>query len=84
MIEVEANVSDSNETGFAPSEIFFNTTKPVGVYSRAADLSRARALLGWEPQTSFAEGLGRTVAWYAETRHRDDVASRLGLLLTER
>jgi UDP-glucose 4-epimerase len=32
----------------------------------AADLGRARSLLGWEPQTSLAEGLDATLAWYAE------------------
>ncbi len=29
-----------------------------------ADLTRARALLGYEPQVSFATGLDSTVAWY--------------------
>src|SRR5438876_9902007 len=40
------------ETGFTPDEIAFDTTKPVGVYSRAADLERTRRLLGREPQTA--------------------------------
>ncbi len=73
------------ETGFTPSEIAFDTTKPVGVFSRAADLTRSRALLaGWEPRTTFEQGIGPTVRWYYENRDRDEVAAKLGLLLSER
>lgn len=72
------------ETGWEPNEIFFDTSKPVGVYSRSADLTRARAVLGWEPQTPFAAGLKPTVEWYYGHRDRDEVASKLGLLLSER
>jgi len=35
----------------------------------AMDISRARAELGWEPERTFDEGLGETVAWY---RSRED------------
>ena len=72
------------ETDFMPSDIFFDTSKPVGVYSRAADLTRARERLGWEPETSFEDGLARTIAWYYAHRDREEVLSELGLLLTER
>src|SRR5262245_51298605 len=41
-----------SETGFTPKEIAFDTSKPVGVFSRAADLTRTRELLGWEPRVS--------------------------------
>ncbi len=81
---VEAADLIFSETGFTPSEIFFDTSKPVGVYSRAADLARVRALLGWEPETSFLDGLRRTIGWYYADRDRSEVASKLGLLLSER
>ena len=71
-------------TGWSPSEIFFDTSKPVGVFSRAADLTRARASLGWEPGTSFEDGLRRTIDWYYATRDRAEVARKLNVLLTER
>ena len=71
-------------TGWAPQEIFFDTTKPVGVFSRAADLTRARSLLGWEPGTSFEDGLRRTIDWYYAARDRTEVARKLNVLLTER
>ncbi len=34
-------------------------------YSLASERLRA---LGWEPQVSFADGIGRTVAWYRQNR----------------
>ena len=32
-----------------------------------ADISRARELLGWQPRTSFEEGLEQFLAWALET-----------------
>ncbi|MEC4888449.1 MAG: SDR family NAD(P)-dependent oxidoreductase [Nitrospira sp.] len=72
------------QTGFTPKKIHFDTTKPVGVYSRAADLTNTRAVLKWEPGMKFEEGLRRTIKWYYETHSVQDVAARLGVLLTER
>jgi len=72
------------ETGFTPQSIAFDTSKPVGVYSRAADLTRTRELLNWEPVTSFEDGLRPTVQWYYNTRDAADIASRMEMLLTER
>ncbi len=71
-------------TGFAPTSINFDTSKPVGVFSRAADLTRTRARLGWEPSVGVREGLLRTIDWYERTHDRDDVAARLTALLSER
>jgi UDP-glucuronate decarboxylase len=34
---------------------------------RRPDIARARAVLGWEPRVPLAEGLGRTIAWFAQT-----------------
>ncbi len=71
-------------TGFRPQKLYFDTSKPVGVFSRAADLSRTRALLGWEPATTFEDGLRRTIDWYYATHDRVEVARNLNLRLTER
>ena len=57
---------------------------PVGPANRVADNSRARHLLGWEPRTSFADGLRRTVDWYVNTKDRAQVRAQLPRLLTER
>lgn len=72
------------EMGFKPRSIAFDTSKPAGVFSRAADLTRTRQLLRWEPRTSFAEGLQRTIKWYCSARDKAYVAAQLGVLLTER
>lgn len=40
-----------------------------GPTRHCADISRAREQLGWAPQTSFEEGLRRTLAWLEQT-HR--------------
>ena len=72
------------EAGFTPKSLNFDLSKPVGVFSRAADLTRTRSVLNWAPSISFQQGLQRTMAWYYETKNREDVWSKLGLLLTER
>lgn len=33
---------------------------------RVPDISRARAVLGWEPQVGLEDGLKRTIAWWGE------------------
>jgi UDP-glucose 4-epimerase len=53
--------------GWRPKRIVYDTSKPVGVLSRALDISRAKRLLGWEPKVSLEEGLRRTIEWYVST-----------------
>ena len=72
------------ESGFTPEAINFDTSKPVGVFSRAADLTATRKLLDWEPQVKFRDGLQRTMKWYYDTKTVEEVAPKLGVLLTER
>ena len=48
-------------TGHSTNRIS-STSRPGGVQRLVADISRARRLLGWEPQTTLADGLARTVA----------------------
>jgi nucleoside-diphosphate-sugar epimerase len=70
--------------GWRPRKLVFNTSKPMGVFSRAADLTLARKVLQWEPSVSFDEGLGRTVKWYIQTHDTTSVANNLQILLLER
>jgi GDP-L-fucose synthase len=49
--------------GYA-GRITWDTSKPDGQPRRALDISRARAMLGWEPRQDFAAGLEATVAWW--------------------
>ena len=41
---------------------------PTDPHATWADISRAKRILGWEPQFTFEEGLNRTVRWYQENR----------------
>jgi GDP-L-fucose synthase len=50
-------------TGFE-GEIIWDTTKPNGQPRRALDTQRAAEYFGFRAQTSFEEGLRRTIAWY--------------------
>jgi nucleoside-diphosphate-sugar epimerase len=44
--------------------------QPGDVDATAADLTKARALLGYEPQVSLTEGLRRQWEWLASGAHR--------------
>ncbi len=83
---VHTRVIDLVETIFEildwrPEEFVFDTSKPVGVASRAADNTLIRSVLGWEPSVSLREGLARTVTWYRSWPGRitsaEDLESRL-------
>lgn len=54
--------------GHEPKKIIFDVTKPMGVLSRALDISRAKQLLGWEPKVTLEGGLRRTIGWYMKVR----------------
>jgi GDP-L-fucose synthase len=56
-------------TGFK-GEVRWDASKPDGQPRRALDTTRAREWLGFTAGTSFAEGLRRTVAWYASRSQR--------------
>jgi nucleoside-diphosphate-sugar epimerase len=66
------------------AEIKFLRDMPTGPLNRVADNSRAKQLLGWEPQVPFREGLRRTIDWYYKTKDRAQVQSILKRMLTER
>lgn len=42
---------------------------PGELSANLADVSKARRLLGWQPQVSLREGVERTIAWYNAERH---------------
>lgn len=43
--------------------------RPIEIGDFVADISAARAVLGWQPLVPLLEGLARTVAFFAERRH---------------
>ena len=44
--------------------IRWDSSKPDGQPRRAVDASRAREVLGWEPQVTLRDGIDETVAWW--------------------
>lgn len=71
-------------TGWKPNTIKHDLSKPQGVASRAADLTRARDVLGWEPQVSYLEGFTKTIDWYFKNKDPKSVKANLEKLLFER
>lgn len=49
---------------FLDFNYIFDSAKPCGVAKRVMDISLARQLLGYNPQTRLAEGLKMTWEWY--------------------
>jgi len=70
-------------TDFRPKALKLDVTKPIGDFSRAADLSRTRKVLEWEPKISLTEGLRRTVDWYFSTHQQEIVRKTLKTKLRE-
>ncbi|HZT74878.1 MAG TPA: SDR family oxidoreductase [Terriglobales bacterium] len=60
-------------TGYQ-GEVRRQSSRPGDVKHSLADLSLARAHLGYQPRVSFREGLERTVAWY-----RNSAGDRAGV-----
>jgi dTDP-glucose 4,6-dehydratase len=59
----------------AQSEIVFKPLPQDDPRVRCPDISRAREVLGWEPQTSFAEGMRKSIAWFKDRIDRGELAA---------
>jgi nucleoside-diphosphate-sugar epimerase len=66
------------------AEIRLRPDMPTGPLNRVADNKLATKLLGWEPKTSFRDGLYKTMDWYAATHKKDEVRGILETMLTAR
>jgi UDP-glucose 4-epimerase len=56
----------AQETGKTEAAVQHDEPRPGDVYRLIADVSKARALLGFEPTVSMAEGLRRLLQWYRD------------------
>lgn len=56
------------ESAGSSAEISFAPKRPGEQQESFLDAGKARMLLGWEPQVSLSEGLGRTFRWSAAQR----------------
>ena len=65
-------------------EIVWDASKPDGQPTRCLDVSRARALMGFESQVGLEEGLRQTVEWFHRSIVADDASGAPGLLAGDR
>ncbi|MEM4244290.1 MAG: NAD-dependent dehydratase, partial [Candidatus Bathyarchaeia archaeon] len=70
--------------GWRPKRIIHDLSKPQGVASRAADLTKARSVLGWAPKVSYKEGFQKTIDWYFASHDVAAVKENLEKALFER
>jgi len=55
-------------TGHKPREIKYILDKPTTIKFRALDCTKAKNMLGWQPQYTIAQGIERTVLWWLENQ----------------
>lgn len=68
--------------GWHPAQIEHELDRPVGVRSRAADVTRVEKLLDWQPEYSVREGVGRTLDWYRSNATPSRLSQLESLLMT--
>jgi dTDP-glucose 4,6-dehydratase len=65
------------ELSGSPSEISHRPLPEDDPRQRCPDITRAREVLGWEPQTQAPEGLAKTLDWFVgQLADRQEAASR--------
>jgi UDP-glucose 4-epimerase len=67
-----------------PNKVYHDISKPQGVASRAADLTRARTQFNWTPKVGYEEGFRKTIEWYFKNKDKAAVKNNLERLLNER
>lgn len=83
-IRVKDAVQMVLENAGLKAEIRLRPDMPTGPVNRVADNALAKKLLGWEPKTSFRDGLKKTMDWYFATKQREEVRGVLDKMLTAR
>ena len=69
--------------GFQEANVVVNPTKPSMIPVRLVDVSKAKTLLNFFPQTGLKEGLRKTLTWYRETHKSQSISeSNQGQLAT--
>jgi nucleoside-diphosphate-sugar epimerase len=70
--------------GWRPQKIKRDLSKPQGVASRAADLTKALKVMDFAPKVSYREGFQKTIDWYFANKDATEVKANLQKLLLER
>jgi GDP-L-fucose synthase len=56
--------------GYGDAKIEFNSDRPTTIPYRLVDTSKAKRVLGFEPELTLQEGIKDTVDWYIENKDR--------------
>ena len=75
LIEINHLVSLAEEIGGVKLTRKYQLDAPRGVAGRNSDNTFIQAVLGWEPNTSFRDGLAKTYAWI-EQQYMDRKAGK--------
>ena len=67
-LKLNAMISLIEELTGCPAKIEYRPGHPADVPATWANINKARKLLGWEPATSFRQGMRNLVDWYEENR----------------
>jgi UDP-glucuronate 4-epimerase len=70
-VELRELISLLESTLGKTAQIDRQPTQPGDVPQTFADISKARALLGYNPQTQIEEGIGKFVAWFQSCQDRE-------------
>jgi len=54
--------------GHKPPKIKYSSDKPTTIKFRALDCSKAKEMLGWQPQFTIEESIKKTTEWWIENR----------------
>jgi len=55
--------------GFKNPKVVYNSSKPSMIPIRLINISKAKKVLGFTPQTSLENGLRKTIKWYKQTKN---------------
>lgn len=68
VISINEMISVLEELIGKKANVVFHEAHKADMLSNWADVSKARCMLGWEPQISLREGMRRLVEWYMQER----------------
>ncbi|KPL80047.1 nucleotide sugar epimerase [Ornatilinea apprima] len=68
VISINEMISVLEELIGKKANVVFHEAHKADMLSNWADVSKARRMLGWEPQVSLREGMRRLVEWYMQER----------------
>ncbi len=67
-LKLSAMIGMIEELTGQKAQIDYRPWHPADMKATWADISKARKVLAWAPETTFREGLGKLVTWYDENR----------------